>query len=49
MTNTPMPEIVSAERWQQERADLLKAEKEATRALLSVFLRDGQDVYRTYG
>src|SRR5262249_33531617 len=33
MTNTPMPEIVSAERWQQEREELLKAEKEATRTL----------------
>jgi predicted dithiol-disulfide oxidoreductase (DUF899 family) len=30
MTN--MPEIVSAEKWQQDRDDLLKAEKEATRA-----------------
>jgi predicted dithiol-disulfide oxidoreductase (DUF899 family) len=28
-----MPEIVSAQQWQQERDDLLKAEKEATRAL----------------
>lgn len=33
MTNTPMPEIVSPERWQQERDELMKAEKEATRAL----------------
>jgi predicted dithiol-disulfide oxidoreductase (DUF899 family) len=31
MTN--MPEIVSAEKWQQNRDELLKAEKEATRAL----------------
>ena len=31
MTN--MPQIVSAETWQQDRDDLLKAEKEATRAL----------------
>jgi predicted dithiol-disulfide oxidoreductase (DUF899 family) len=31
MTN--MPEIVSAEKWQQDRDGLLKAEKEATRAL----------------
>jgi predicted dithiol-disulfide oxidoreductase (DUF899 family) len=31
MTN--MPDIVSAEKWQQDRAELLKAEKEATRAL----------------
>ena len=31
MTN--MPEIVSAEKWQQDRDELLKAEKEATRAL----------------
>jgi predicted dithiol-disulfide oxidoreductase (DUF899 family) len=30
---TGMPEIVSAEKWQQDRDDLLKAEKEATRAL----------------
>lgn len=30
---TAMPEIVSAEAWQQRRAELLKAEKEATRAL----------------
>jgi predicted dithiol-disulfide oxidoreductase (DUF899 family) len=31
MTN--MPEIVSAEKWQQDRDELLKAEKEATRAV----------------
>jgi predicted dithiol-disulfide oxidoreductase (DUF899 family) len=31
MTN--MPEIVSAEKWQQDRDELLKAEKQATRAL----------------
>ncbi len=30
---TVMPEIVSAEKWQQDRDELLKAEKEATRAL----------------
>jgi predicted dithiol-disulfide oxidoreductase (DUF899 family) len=30
---TAMPEIVSAEKWQQDRDELLKAEKEATRAL----------------
>jgi len=30
---TGMPEIVPAERWQQERDELLVAEKEATRAL----------------
>lgn len=30
---TDMPEIVSAEKWQQDRDELLKAEKEATRAL----------------
>jgi len=30
---TSVPEIVSAEKWQQERGELLKAEKEATRAL----------------
>jgi predicted dithiol-disulfide oxidoreductase (DUF899 family) len=29
---TAMPQIVSAEEWQQARDDLLKAEKEATRA-----------------
>jgi predicted dithiol-disulfide oxidoreductase (DUF899 family) len=30
---TSMPEIVSAETWQQDRDELLKAEKEATRAV----------------
>jgi predicted dithiol-disulfide oxidoreductase (DUF899 family) len=30
---TSQPEIVSAEQWQQDRDELLKAEKEATRAL----------------
>jgi predicted dithiol-disulfide oxidoreductase (DUF899 family) len=30
---TAMPEIVSAEEWEQARADLLKAEKDATRLL----------------
>ncbi len=30
---TGMPQIVSAETWQQDRDELLKAEKEATRAL----------------
>ena len=30
---TSIPEIVSAQRWQEERDDLLKAEKEATRTL----------------
>ena len=30
---TAMPQIVSAEEWQQARDDLLKAEKEATRTL----------------
>src|SRR5450432_3949213 len=30
---TYMPEVVSAGKWQQERDELLKAEKEATRAL----------------
>ena len=30
---TTMPEIVAAERWQQDRDELLTAEKEATRAL----------------
>jgi len=29
---SPMPEIVSAEKWQQDRDELLKAEKNATRA-----------------
>jgi predicted dithiol-disulfide oxidoreductase (DUF899 family) len=33
MSDTAMPEVVSAERWQQERDELLRAEKEATRAL----------------
>ncbi|HEX3923389.1 MAG TPA: DUF899 family protein [Streptosporangiaceae bacterium] len=33
MSNTAMPEVVSAEQWQQERDGLLAAEKEATRAL----------------
>jgi predicted dithiol-disulfide oxidoreductase (DUF899 family) len=84
---TDMPEIVSAEKWQQDRDELLKAEKEATVSnmplaqieaykarmgwtmpfvsshgttfaddcgagggfMLSVFLRDDEDVYRTYG
>jgi predicted dithiol-disulfide oxidoreductase (DUF899 family) len=30
---TPMPEIVTTEKWQQDRDELLKAEKEATRTL----------------
>jgi predicted dithiol-disulfide oxidoreductase (DUF899 family) len=30
---TNMPEVVSAEKWQQDRDELLKLEKEATRAL----------------
>jgi predicted dithiol-disulfide oxidoreductase (DUF899 family) len=30
---TSMPEVVSAEEWQQDRDELLRAEKEATRAL----------------
>jgi predicted dithiol-disulfide oxidoreductase (DUF899 family) len=30
---TAMPEVVSAENWQRERDELLRAEKEATRAL----------------
>ena len=30
---TSLPEIVSAEEWQRDRDELLKAEKEATRAL----------------
>jgi len=33
MSDTAMPEVVSAEKWQQERDGLLAAEKEATRAL----------------
>jgi predicted dithiol-disulfide oxidoreductase (DUF899 family) len=33
MTTTSMPEIVSAEQWQTAREELLKSEKEATRAL----------------
>ena len=37
MTN--MPEIVSAETWQQDRDELLRAEKEATRALDAIAAR----------
>lgn len=33
MENVAKPAIVSAEKWQQTRDDLLKAAKEATRAL----------------
>ena len=33
MSDTAMPEVVSAEKWQQQRDELLAAEKEATRAL----------------
>jgi predicted dithiol-disulfide oxidoreductase (DUF899 family) len=33
MSDSPMPEVVPAEKWQQERGSLLEAEKEATRAL----------------
>lgn len=36
---TSMPEIVSAERWQADRDELLKAEKEATRALDAIAAR----------
>ena len=36
---TAMPEIVSADTWQQERDELLKAEKEATRALDAIAAR----------
>jgi predicted dithiol-disulfide oxidoreductase (DUF899 family) len=35
----PMPEIVSAEKWQEERDELLKAEKEATRSLDAIAAR----------
>src|SRR5271166_4145350 len=34
-----VPEIVSAEKWQRERDELLKAEKEATRALDAIAAR----------
>src|ERR1700738_4134104 len=33
MADIPVPEIVSAEKWQEERDELLAAEKQATRAL----------------
>jgi predicted dithiol-disulfide oxidoreductase (DUF899 family) len=36
---TAMPEIVSAEKWQQDRDELLKAEKEATRTLDAIAAR----------
>src|SRR5580658_10634568 len=36
---TDMPEIVSAEKWQQDRDELLKAEKEATRTLDAIAAR----------
>jgi predicted dithiol-disulfide oxidoreductase (DUF899 family) len=36
---TSMPEIVSAEQWQAERDELLKAEKEATRTLDAIAAR----------
>ena len=36
---TSMPEIVSAEKWQQDRDELLRAEKEATRALDAIAAR----------
>jgi predicted dithiol-disulfide oxidoreductase (DUF899 family) len=36
---TAMPEIVTAEKWQQDRDELLKAEKEATRALDAIAAR----------
>jgi predicted dithiol-disulfide oxidoreductase (DUF899 family) len=36
---TSMPEIVSAEKWQAERDELLKAEKEATRTLDAIAAR----------
>jgi predicted dithiol-disulfide oxidoreductase (DUF899 family) len=36
---TAMPEIVSAEQWEKERAELLAAEKEATRALDAIAAR----------
>jgi len=39
MTN--MPEIVLAETWQQDRDELLRAEKEATRALDAIAARPG--------
>ncbi len=36
---TPMPQIVSAEQWQVARDELLKSEKEATRALDAIAAR----------
>jgi predicted dithiol-disulfide oxidoreductase (DUF899 family) len=36
---TSMPEIVSAEKWQEDRDELLAAEKEATRALDKIAAR----------
>jgi predicted dithiol-disulfide oxidoreductase (DUF899 family) len=36
---TSMPEIVSAEKWQADRDELLKSEKEATRALDAIAAR----------
>ena len=36
---TVMPEIVSADKWQQDRDELLKAEKEATRTLDAIAAR----------
>jgi predicted dithiol-disulfide oxidoreductase (DUF899 family) len=39
MKMTDMPEIVSAEKWQQDRDELLKAEKEATRTLDAIAAR----------
>ena len=52
-----IPQVVSAGEWRQAREELLIAEKEATRTqvalagggfLLNAFLRDGDEVYRTY-
>ena len=47
MTN--MPEIVSAEKWQQDRDELLRTEKEATRALDALAARRRRLPMVTFG
>jgi predicted dithiol-disulfide oxidoreductase (DUF899 family) len=39
MTTIPMPDVVSAEEWQQQRDELLESEKEATRAMDAIAAR----------
>ncbi len=39
MSTMPMPDVVSAEKWQQDRDELLKLEKEATRTLDAIAAR----------